>query len=603
MEATPATTNSSEQETQGIPISEVVTDDVLKPLVQDDEERENIKQELKALETLRQLVLLRSASKTKSSADKAKEKLKKFQKTKLELDDGLFKSVSVGAVYPPPDKLEFVLAMNPTTITSPSFDNPYDTGLSTTARLLPQVPLPLVTSRLVEELAFDWQGLPNLNAIKTHFLREGRLEFEVAFTILEKTRDMLSKLPNLLSLSAPMYVFGDIHGQFFDMIEVLKRILPPKGNEDTVPPCLFLGDYVDRGVFSTEVILYLFSMKLRYPNQIHLLKGNHETRSMTKSFNFKKECLRKYNKKFYKLAMQCFDQLPLAATLQTEMGTLFCVHGGISPDLEVLSDINEIERVTDPIYGLYCDLLWADPVPLPHKSLTNDEIFNYTTRAGSLDFEINTTRGCSVHFGLVAIRDFLGDNNLIGIIRGHEVQQKGYHEHYFGHELSGLNHIPALGPLPFPPLLTVFSAPNYCESENKGAVLNIQPNEWSVIQYDQCVDIPYALPNFADGINFSLGYLSDCVAKAYTFMLAQVVYVLCTDEITSRVDSDMYHKVVRLLKISTERRIQREQVEMAAAIHQPFALKASLALSVDALNNAGSKKKSKGLFHSQSTNF
>jgi len=69
------------------------------------------------------------------------------------VDDGFFRSVSVGAVYPPSDKLEYHQPLSSSTPTSaPDLDDPYDTGLSTTARLQPQVPLPLVTTRLVEEL-------------------------------------------------------------------------------------------------------------------------------------------------------------------------------------------------------------------------------------------------------------------------------------------------------------------------------------------------------------------------------------------------------------------------------------------------------------------
>ena len=58
---------------------------------------------------------------------------------------------------------------------------------------------------------------------------------------------------------------------------------------------LFLGDYVDRGYFSCEIIILLFSMKIQFPNKIHLLRGNHETREMAYMFNFAAEVEKKYD--------------------------------------------------------------------------------------------------------------------------------------------------------------------------------------------------------------------------------------------------------------------------------------------------------------------
>ena len=77
-------------------------------------------------------------------------------------------------------------------------------------------------------------------------------------------------------------IVGDIHGQFYDLCNMIEKAgKPPETNY------LFLGDYVDRGIYGTEVVLLLCCLKLCYPSKVLLLRGNHESRSMTENFTFR----------------------------------------------------------------------------------------------------------------------------------------------------------------------------------------------------------------------------------------------------------------------------------------------------------------------------
>lgn len=97
---------------------------------------------------------------------------------------------------------------------------------------------------------------------------------------------------------------------------------------------LFLGDFVDRGSFSVEVVILLYAIKISFPQTIYFLRGNHECRQMTTFFNFREECLYKYDQQVYDLLMDSFDLMPLACLVN---GKFLALHGGISPDLKTVS--------------------------------------------------------------------------------------------------------------------------------------------------------------------------------------------------------------------------------------------------------------------------
>eukprot|EP01103_Thecamoeba_quadrilineata_P015930 TRINITY_DN5179_c0_g2_i1.p1 TRINITY_DN5179_c0_g2~~TRINITY_DN5179_c0_g2_i1.p1 ORF type:complete len:636 (-),score=115.62 TRINITY_DN5179_c0_g2_i1:130-1980(-) len=404
-------------------------------------------------------------------------------------------------------------------------------------RTINTVPRPLEV-RLQSSLLFDWEGIPNPECLRVHFLKEGRLEFDAALSLLEKSSQVFAKEPNLLELQAPMTVIGDIHGQFFDLNNIMRL-----SGEVGPTNYLFLGDYVDRGCFSTEVCFYLFALKLKNPRNIYLLRGNHETREMTSYFNFMLECKRKYNVQIYERFMQCFDTLPVAAVVSTESaGRFFCVHGGLSPDLNTLDDIKQINRFGEPATdSLFGDMLWSDPLVVEKgTSLENVCRFSFVT------FDYNP-RGAGYTYGLKGVRNFLKENDLKCVVRGHEVQKSGFKKHLFGFEYFGFRTPPGDDEVP---VITVFSAPNYCGKYfNKGAFLKLDDDKYTLHSVEGVKDVPYCFNDFSDAINFTFPFVAANLMKIIGYVIGYMLFILCGEE-EDEIDLSISKKVMALLRLA-----------------------------------------------------
>ena len=105
--------------------------------------------------------------------------------------------------------------------------------------------------------------------------------------------------------------------------------------------------------------MLLLAYKVKYPELIYLLRGNHECNSITRMYGFYDECKRRYNLSMWREFCSMFNYLPISAIIDDRV---LCMHGGLSPELNFLSQINTVQRPQDvPDTGLLCDLLWADP--------------------------------------------------------------------------------------------------------------------------------------------------------------------------------------------------------------------------------------------------
>jgi serine/threonine-protein phosphatase PP1 catalytic subunit len=254
-------------------------------------------------------------------------------------------------------------------------------------------------------------------------------ESEIRSLIL-RSREIFQSQPVLLELEAPLKICGDVHGQFYDLLRLFEYGgFPPEANY------LFLGDYVDRGKQSLETICLLLAYKIKYPENFFLLRGNHECASINRIYGFYDECKRRYNIKLWKTFTDTFNCMPVAAVVDEK---IFCMHGGLSPELHSMEQVRKIMRPTDvPDTGLLCDLLWSDP----EEGITG---------WGEND------RGVSFTFGADIVEKFLRKHDLDLICRAHQVVEDGYQ--FFAKRQ----------------LVTIFSAPNYCnEFDNSGAMMSV----------------------------------------------------------------------------------------------------------------------------------
>jgi len=237
--------------------------------------------------------------------------------------------------------------------------------------------------------------------------------------LCDLVKEILMEESNVQPVNSPVTVCGDIHGQFYDLVELFR-----KGGEIPKTNYVFMGDFVDRGHHSVETLQLLLCYKARYPQSITLLRGNHECRQVTQVYGFYDECFRKYGSaNAWKYCTEVFDYLTLACVID---GSILCVHGGLSPVISTLDQIRLLERNQEiPHEGPFCDLMWSDPEDIETWGVSQ--------------------RGAGWLFGSKVTSQFNHVNGLELICRAHQLVQEGY-KYMF----------------PEKNLITVWSAPNYC---------------------------------------------------------------------------------------------------------------------------------------------
>uniref|UniRef100_A0A060SZJ0 Serine/threonine-protein phosphatase n=1 Tax=Blastobotrys adeninivorans TaxID=409370 RepID=A0A060SZJ0_BLAAD len=286
------------------------------------------------------------------------------------------------------------------------------------------------------------------------FKNKKLLPRKYVYAIVLNALALFEKDPTVVDINVgegeTLTVCGDTHGQFYDLLEIFRK----NGKPSATHKYLFNGDFVDRGSWSTEVALTLYCYKLLYPQSFFINRGNHETDNMNKVYGFEGECQAKYvSEQVFKLFSESFSALPLASLIGN---SYFVVHGGLfSTDGVTLDQIRKLDRFAQRqpgTEGMMTDMLWTDPQPDNGRKASK--------------------RGVGIEFGPDVTKRFCHDNNLKAVIRSHEVRMEGYSKEHDGQ------------------LITVFSAPNYCDSEgNKGAYINVDSK--LELSFEQFTAVPH----------------------------------------------------------------------------------------------------------------
>ena len=275
--------------------------------------------------------------------------------------------------------------------------------------------------------------------------------------LCNKVQDMLSSEPTMLNLNSndsSIIIVGDLHGHFLDLLRVIQKNGSPENQR-----YLFLGDLVDRGEFSLETITLIFAMKVLFPQNIYIIRGNHEFLDVFEGFGFGQEIATTYfeenPKSLITAFARVFSMLPIACLIDNKY---FCVHGGIGSNISSILQINLIKRPISTVESneAVAELLWSDP-------------------SETIPFFMPSNRGTGFFYGPKAIEAFLKTNKIQHIIRAHQCVQTGI--------LINSDKT----------VITVFSASNYCgTTNNSGGILIISQGEYKEVVYPS---LPYIKRN------------------------------------------------------------------------------------------------------------
>lgn len=314
---------------------------------------------------------------------------------------------------------------------------------------------------------------PVANAWTSAITNDRKTFQTLANKVLSEIKAVFKSEERMVSIASPLYVFGDIHGNLHDL-KYYERELWPNGPHRAKCSFLFLGDLVDRGHHSLEVIFYLFCCKLMSrKNAFVLIRGNHELRAIQQAFTFHRECIEKLGPsigaQIWTAINKCFDHMPVAALIDNH---IFCCHGGIPINANSIKDVYSVPcPLVDPENQspLAWELMWNDPLT---NSVFGEMAELLRLQSGSKAFTAlrgflpNNKRGTAYYFSEAAALRFMEQNNLSHVIRAHECLPTGYTLHANQK------------------LITVFSSSKYCSGANDAACVLVDHDDVRVIRLD-----------------------------------------------------------------------------------------------------------------------
>ena len=307
----------------------------------------------------------------------------------------------------------------------------------------------------LNEIGTDLEKISNL----TISLSLTILPFDLLLTLCREIENIFKDELCLISLMSPCYIVGDLHGHLLDLIRIIRNYGYPINYR-----LLFMGDLVDRGEFSLEVVIIVYILKILWPKNVFIIRGNHEFSFLCNRCGFSSQIASTYNdSQIFDAFIKSFSWMPLSALVDRK---ILCIHGGLGPKCYSIQQLLEIKR---PIFefgqDLIDSLLWSDPSNL-------------------IDYFQISNRGMGYLFGKIAIEQFLETNSIDLLIRAHECVMNGC-------EYSLNNKV-----------LTVFSASNYCGlvGNESGLIYinltsNLEIKRFKPLEYLKRIDITFKNKN------------------------------------------------------------------------------------------------------------
>ena len=300
---------------------------------------------------------------------------------------------------------------------------------------------------------FDWYN----NSIMDNIHSSLPFTNQEIYELIKEVKPLLEKDHSLIRIRSPCKVFGNIHGAYNDLMRYFESFGNPSDDNQmgdiNVMQYIFLGDFCDRGLYSLEVILLLFSLKIKYPEFIYLIRGHHEDKNINEKYGLGDECHERLLDEIqnplsiFSNINKAFDLLPFGVLVDNN---ILMIHGGIGSSINSLDDIENIKRpinvelnptITSQLNII--DLLWSE---------YSDNIEN---------IEVNNERdknknGFIVKYGRERLNKFMADNQIDLIITAHQFVKEGFTT--FNNDK----------------ILTVFSATNYMDKyKNIGGMITI----------------------------------------------------------------------------------------------------------------------------------
>ncbi|MHA1584561.1 MAG: metallophosphoesterase family protein [Promethearchaeota archaeon] len=229
---------------------------------------------------------------------------------------------------------------------------------------------------------------------------------------------------------AKLFFVGDTHGSLPDTLKMIKFFTQEiqRGEELGYDVKItFIGDFIDRNKWDIHNLILLMTFNLKYQKNVLLLRGNHEEISICAHYGFGKRVIENFSEILFAQFSFMFKDLPLIAVYHCDQGSIMALHGGIPIKVDEKTGNYEVPQLSK------CEFnnrqIWLDDMdPITQQILWNDPIIDYDPE--KMDKFFPNRRGIGYTFGMEIFNEFMVNNKVNLMFRGHQVFRAGFHQDF-----------------------------------------------------------------------------------------------------------------------------------------------------------------------------